>query len=96
LDAEGKKLCVTVGGSGDEKNISCDNDNDHGRRKTPVPRRSMIEGSPSRRKGSGSRVLQMAIPLPLQDDEDYDATTNGAVIVTGRRAGEEAMGHESV
>ena len=46
--------------------------------------------------GSGSRVLQVAIPLPLQDDEDYDAATDGAVIVTGGRAGEEAMGHGSV
>jgi hypothetical protein len=56
----------------------------------------MIIGSPSQRMGSGSRVLQVAIPLPLQDDEDYDAATDGAVIVTGGRAGEEAMGHGSV
>jgi hypothetical protein len=56
----------------------------------------MIIGSPSQRKGSGSRVLQVAIPLLLQDDKDYDATTNGAVIVTGGRAGEEAMGHGSI
>ena len=96
MDAEGKKLCVAVGGSGDEKNRNCDNDNDHGRRKTPMPWRSMIIGLSSRRKGRGSRVLQVAIPLPLQDDEDYDATTDGTVIDTGRRAGEEAMGHGSI
>ena len=56
----------------------------------------MIIGLSSRRKGRGSRVLQVAIPLPLQDDEDYDATTDGTVIDTGRRAGEEAMGHGSI